>query len=269
MNPSLMSLKFSAPRPVYAAVVSRKILGFLLVFAGLILTPALGSAQAPTMPTAPIGTASSPVTGPGLPSANLVTPGKAPASVSVAALPTSFSSLDWNSLTPAQHNALKPLTTSWTSLSEGQKRKWITLSANYPQMSAGEQTKLHERMAQWASLSPRQREQARLNFAETKQITPQQKAEKWQAYQALSPEEKQNLAKSAQPKPPRTALAAQPVASDKISRMPMKKTADGATLPASAHSLSKNTLLVKPKPPKLSVPPKAPASAVIHDVTSQ
>ena len=264
-----MSLKFSAPRPVCAAVVSRKLLGFLLVFAGLILTPALGSAQAPTMPTAPIGAASSSVTGPGLPAANVVTPGKTSASVSVAALPASFNSLDWHSLTPAQHNALKPLATRWASLSEGQKRKWITLSANYPQMSVSEQTKLHERMAQWASLSPRQREQARLNFAETKQITPQQKVEKWQAYQALSLEEKQNLAKSAQPKPPRTALAAQPVASDKISRMPMKQTADGVALPASAHSLSRNTLLVKPKPPKLPVPPKAPASAAIHDVTSQ
>jgi hypothetical protein len=187
----------------------------------------------------------------------------------VAALPASFSSLDWNSLTPAQHIALKPLTTSWTNLSDAQKRKWITLSTNYPQMSAGEQTKLHERMAQWASLSPRQREQARLNFAETKQITPQEKTEKWQTYQALSPEEKHKLAKSAQPKPPRTALAAQPVASDKISRMPLKNTANGVALPASTPALSKNTLLVKPKPPKLPVPPKAPASAVIHGVNPQ
>lgn len=248
---------------------ARNLLGFLLVSAGLILTSAPGSAQTPIVQISPNSTASLPLTGPSVPSASLVKPGKTPASASVTALPASFSSLDWNSLTPAQHNALKPLTTSWTNLSDAQKRKWITLSANYPQMSVGEQTKLHERMAQWASLSPRQREQARLNFAETKQITPQQKTEKWQAYQALSPEEKQKLAKSAQPKPPRTALAAQPVASDKINRMPMKKTSGGVALTASAPNLSKNTLLVKPKPPSLPIPPIAPASAVIHGINPQ
>jgi hypothetical protein len=264
-----MSLQFSNSPAVCTAVVLRKLLGFLLISTGLIVLPAPTFAQATISQMSPESMASSPVSRPTPSTATLVKSGKAPASASVAALPKSFSSLDWNSLTAAQHNALKPLSTSWTNLSDGQKRKWITLSANYPQMSADEQTKLHGRMAQWAALSPLQREQARLNFAETKQITPQQKTEKWQAYQALSPEEKQKLAKSAQPKPPRTALAAQPAASDKISRMPVKKTSGGIALSASAPSLSKNTLLVKPKPPKLPIPPKAPTSAVIHGISAQ
>jgi len=264
-----MPLKRSIPAVVGPSVASRKHLGFLLISAGLTWVSAPGFAQAPTAQTAPTSAASSSVSRPSPATAPLMKPGKTPGSAAVAALPKSFSSLDWNSLTPAQHIALKPLATSWTNLSDGQKRKWITLSANYPQMSVTEQTKLHERMAQWASLTPRQREQARLNFAETKQITPEQKNEKWQAYQALSPEEKQKLAKSAQPIPPRTALAAQPAASDKISRMPMKKTSGGVALTTSAPTLSKNTLLVKPKPPKQPLLPKAPASAVTHGVNSQ
>lgn len=261
-----MSLKFSISLLVCSSVVARKLIGFLLISTALIGLSTPGFAQAPIAQKAPNGAAGSPGSYPIPPAATLITPGKIPASASVAAIPTSFSSLDWNALTPAQHRALKPLTTSWTTLSDRQKRKWITLSANYPQMSVPEQTKLHERMAQWASLTPRQREQARLNFAETKQITPEQKSEKWQVYQALSPEEKQKLAKSAQPKPPRTALAAQPASPDKISRMPMKKTSAGVALTASAPTLSKNTLLVKPKPP---TPPKAPASAVIHGINPQ
>lgn len=264
-----MSLKFSIPTVFYLSVVSRKLPGFLLMSTGLIWVPAPGFAQVPIAQIYPNGATSAPVSRPSPSTATLVKSDKTPASTAVAALPKSFSSLSWNSLTPTQHHALKPLTSSWADLSDAQKRKWITLSANYPQMSVIEQTKLHERMAQWAALTPRQREQARLNFAETKQITPQQKNEKWQAYQALSAEEKQKLAKSAQPKPPRTALAAQPVASDKINRMPMTKSPGGVALPASGPSLSKNTLLVKPKPPTPPVAPKVPASAVIHGATSQ
>jgi hypothetical protein len=154
--------------------------------------------------------------------------------VSSPDLSTSFSSLDWASLTPQQHLSLKPLDASWKSLSDAQKRKWLSMSASYPQMNPADQLKLHARMAQWAALSSRQREQARLNFAEVQKVSPDQKNEKWQAYQALSPEEKQKLAKSAQPKPPSTALAAQPVAPGKLNRLPLT----GSTGP------------VKPLPPK-------------------
>lgn len=180
-------------------------------------------------------------------------------------IPAGFSSLDWNSLTVAQKTALSPLTANWANLSDAQKRKWISLSTNFPQMSALEQAKLHARMAQWAALSAKQREQARLNFAELKKVAPEQKTEKWEAYQALSVKEKQELAKSAQPKPPRTALAASPAASDKLNRLPIQKNSAGVSLPLSQSTLSKNTLLVKPKPPVLPTAPKAPASGMAHD----
>ncbi len=241
-----MYLKFSLPLCARQTVAPRAQLGLFVLSAGLLLMAAPSLAQAP--------------------SAALVKPERAPTN---AASPASSNAPEWPSLTPAQHDALKPLANSWKNLSDVQKRQWITLSANYPRMSVTEQAKLHAHMVQWAALTPRQREQARLNFAETKQISPQQKSEKWQAYQALSAQEKQNLAKSAQPKPPSTALAAQPVASDKINRLPMIKNGHGVALPATAHGLLKNTLLVKPKPPTPPNLPKAPAPAVTHGANSQ
>ncbi len=179
-------------------------------------------------------------------------------------LPAGFSALDWNSLTAVQKDALKPLAGYWGNLSDPQKRKWISLSTSYTQMSPTDRAKLHARMAQWATLSPKQREQARLNFAESKKVAPEQKSEQWQAYQSLSTQERQALAMSSQAKPPRTALAAQPVASDKINRLPVQKNAAGIPLPLPQSTLSKNTLLTLPKPPEPPKAPKIPASGMAH-----
>jgi len=150
------------------------------------------------------------------------------------ALSTTFSGLEWKALTPTQQIALKPLAGTWANLSDPQKRKWISLSANFALMTPNDQSKLHTRMTQWAALSPKEREQARLNFAEALKIAPEQKNEKWQAYQALPPEEKQKLATATRPKPPSTALAAQPVAPGKLNQVPLKKIAGTVGSPSSA-----------------------------------
>ena len=196
-------------------------------------------------------------------SAPVSAPASAPArpdSPKPPTLPSPFTTLEWRALTPAQQLSLKPLAGSWASLSDGQKRKWISLSANFAQMNSDEQGRLHTRMVQWAALSNKQREQARLNFAETKSIAPGQKNEHWQAYQALSNEEKQQLAKSAPPKPPRTALAAQPAASGKLSQVPTKTNAPNAIIAASSPQMANSkTLLARPVPPK---PPVSAASDV-------
>ena len=95
----------------------------------------------------------------------------------------------WAELTPAQQQALAPLTGTWSKLSEAHKRKWLALSANYPTMAPPEQARLHSRMAEWAALSPQQRTQARMNFAESQAVPADDKKAKWEAYQALPPEE--------------------------------------------------------------------------------
>ncbi|MDB5847195.1 MAG: hypothetical protein JWP29_947 [Rhodoferax sp.] len=108
---------------------------------------------------------------------------------------------EWKDLSGGQQHALKPLATIWNPLSESHKRKWLAISVNFEKLPAAEQVKLQERMTEWASLSAVQRNQARLNFARTTELSPTEKQAKWQAYQALSAEEKQKLAERA-PKPP-------------------------------------------------------------------
>lgn len=121
---------------------------------------------------------------------------------------------DWKELTPAQQTALQPLAANWATLSKRQKDKWLELSKNFASLSAPEQAKLQARMASWATLSPQQRAQARLNFAEhqtlTDGLTPEQRKAQWQAYQLLSPEEKNKLATSSQKAPVGTATATRP-----------------------------------------------------------
>jgi hypothetical protein len=127
----------------------------------------------------------------------------------------------WAELTVEQQQALRPLAPGWSTLSEPQKRKWIAMSRNYRTMAPAEQAKLHSRMNEWVALSPQQRTQARLNFAETKGLSADDKKAKWEAYQALTPEEKRKLAAGATTsRTPPTAAAVRPVPPQKFTSVP-------------------------------------------------
>jgi hypothetical protein len=129
---------------------------------------------------------------------------------------------EWKDLSAAQQAALKPLAANWQGMGQGHKRKWLELSKNYASLSPTEQGNLHSRMSSWASLSPQQRAQARLNFAEnqalTDGLTPEQRKAQWQAYQLLSPEEKNQLAASSQKPAVGTATATKPT--DPLKNLP-------------------------------------------------
>jgi hypothetical protein len=165
----------------------------------------------------------------------------------------------WKDLTPAQQQALKPLAEHWSSLPEERKRKWLAVSRNYPSLPPTEQAKLHSRMSDWVSLSQQQRTQARLNYVETKKLTPEQKAEQWQAYQALSPEEKKKLAAKAPSKPAGVAVV-KPTPSQKLVDVPVTRHAPikGARLAAAKHPVQQNTLLPQQQSPQ---PEPSPAQA--------
>lgn len=128
----------------------------------------------------------------------------------------------WRELKPAEQIALTPLANTWDTMSVAQKRKWLALSKNYPKLSPEEQVKVHSRMSEWAALSPQQRTQARLSFGATQQLSADDKKAKWEAYQALSPEEKSKLAARAS-NPPAAAPAVKPVPSDKLATIPKPK----------------------------------------------
>lgn len=203
--------------------------------AALTTATAAALAQA-TVPPAAVAQATPP---------SVSTPASArPAPVRPATAPKAEAKPTWAELTPAQQAALAPLAGTWRTLGEAHKRKWLALSANFATTPPGEQARLHSRMTEWAALSPQQRTAARLNFAEAQKVAPDDKRAKWEAYQALSPEEKGKLAAGAaasKPKPPPTAIEVQPAPQQKLAKLPKTK---------------------KGEPPaKIAVVPGAPADA--------
>jgi hypothetical protein len=154
------------------------------------------------------------------------------------------SDASWLNLTDSQKKALAPLAPHWTQISPAQKNKWVTMSKNFDNLSAKEQATLQERMADWASLSPQQRAQARLTFNETKNIAADEKKTHWEAYQALSSEEKKKLAAQQKTGIQGAATASQAPPSHKVMRLPGKSTPPaepGKSTPAVV--IDKKTLL--------------------------
>ena len=103
----------------------------------------------------------------------------------------------WQDLTPAQQVALTPLRREWSSLDVARKRKWLRIASRYSKLSADEQARLQARMTEWSDLTPQQRGRARLNFRDAKELPSQDRQARWEAYQALSPEQRQQLAERA------------------------------------------------------------------------
>lgn len=151
----------------------------------------------------------------------------------------------WRELSAAQRVALKPLADAWPSLSTAHKRKWIALSRNFHKMPAEEQGKLHERMGDWVGLSASERSQARFNFVAAGKLSNDDKQAKWQAYQALSDDERHKLAEQAPRRlVPPTAIAVRPAPKQRLIRVPGR--ADNVSMPriaAASHQIDPNTLL--------------------------
>lgn len=170
---------------------------------------------------------------------------------------TSFAP-QWNALSAAQRKSLRPLAGTWDTLGDGHKRKWIALAKSYPTMASAEQAKLHSRMAEWAALNPRERELARLNFVETKKLSPPDRASNWEAYKALSPEERRKLGKKATVKPTGAATTMKPVSPDKLAAVPVTRHTPQLMreMANSKQSIDSNTLLPRhPRtPPDATIP---------------
>lgn len=103
----------------------------------------------------------------------------------------------WSSLKPAQRDALKPLEREWSGIDPLRKQKWLEIADRFPSMTAQDKSRLHERMAEWTKLSPMERGQVRMNYLEARQAPPQNRQASWEAYQALSDEQRRELAERA------------------------------------------------------------------------
>lgn len=155
----------------------------------------------------------------------------------------------WGELSSHQREILQPLQERWAMIGSVQKRRWIALADGFDKLSEREQQKLHDRMEAWSGLSAAQRNQARLNFAITNKLATDKQAQ-WEAYQALSDEEKRLLAARATPKVVSAAPAIKPVPSKKLARIP-------------AATASPNTVPNLPKIPPATIhhpPPPVPAT---------
>lgn len=113
----------------------------------------------------------------------------------------------WSDLKPAQRSVLKPLERDWSAIDAPQKQKWLELSARFPGMSPDEQARVQTRMAEWAKLTPPERGQARMRFQEAKSLPATDRQARWDAYQALPPEQRQQLAARARASAPSAAAS--------------------------------------------------------------
>ena len=109
----------------------------------------------------------------------------------------------WNSLSPAQRAALAPLQRDWNSIDASGKQRWLEVAARLPSMPPDERARMQERMSDWTRLTPQERGRARLQFQEARQMSPQERQSRWEAYQALTPERREELARHGTPPPPR------------------------------------------------------------------
>lgn len=96
-----------------------------------------------------------------------------------------------------QQALLAPLEHDWAKLSPNQRSKWLNATPMLASLPAPELARLHERMRDWASLTPAERRAARVRFQAAKQIDAEERQAKWEAYQALPPEKRQELAEKA------------------------------------------------------------------------
>ena len=128
--------------------------------------------------------------------------------VKPAAIPITKPS--WMELTPAQQQALTPLSADWDKFDAVRKKKWLEIGNKFPKMTPDEQKRVQERMREWAKLSPEQRRLARENYAHSKKLNPTQKTIQWKNYQQLPEDLKKKLADEATAKKRIVNLSASP-----------------------------------------------------------
>ena len=159
----------------------------------------------------------------------------------------------WRDLKPAQQGLLKPLEPDWSRIDAQQKQKWLQVADGFPKLSAAEQARVQARMADWAKLTPQERGRARMNFQEATQVPPLDRQARWDAYQALSPEERRQLAARAAPSTPASAADA--------ARRPVEPRLDRAEKSTGMSVQAKSNIVPNPA---LASPPKAVSPTVVQ-----
>lgn len=123
-----------------------------------------------------------------------------PAAAQPSLIKTATQDSHWAALSPTQKQTLAPLASQWHTLDATSRDKWVSVANRFGTLPPVEQQRMQNRMKQWAQLPPQQRGEARLRFQNTRQLTPAERQQSWAAYQALSPDERNDLAQQARRK---------------------------------------------------------------------
>lgn len=107
----------------------------------------------------------------------------------------------WSELTSAEQHALEPLRSQWSSIDPARKAKWKEVAARYHSLSPAEQQRLRARMVDWDGMSATQRTEARTRFRESNELPAAERQARWEAYQSLRPEQREELAARAASRP--------------------------------------------------------------------
>lgn len=191
-------------------------------------------------------------------SAETQTPAKTPSPAT-----TKVAKPAWRELSTRQQRALAPLASTWDELTEPHKRKWLVIVRDYAEMSAADQEILHSRMEEWTKLSNRERAQARLNFADAKRLPADERKAKWEAYQALSDEEKSRLAA-------RAPSTVSPGAAATIRPVPAQKLVPSPAVGSDPQHTPRIQLAPPPAAPLAAArPPAAPPSPLPPPVSPE
>jgi len=168
-------------------------------------------------------------------------PGAAAQGTRAAAAPASVreEGIRWQSLTPAQREALGPLERDWPTIDAQRKQKWLALAARYHTLPPEERARIKSRMVEWAKLTPAERGQARLRFEEARQLPAPDRSARWQAYQALPPEQREQFAE-------RARAASAPTTPDPAARSARPATRDSKE--AKSNIVPNPALTQAPKP---------------------
>jgi len=167
----------------------------------------------------------------------------------------------WNELKPAQQTALQPLADHWAGIDANRKAKWLEVARRFATMTPAERQRTQARMAAWAALTPVERGRARQNFQELRSLRADDRQALWEAYNALPPETKRELAQRAKPGASAAARPADNAASTAIAG---KRVAPLGQAQVTVRPVTPTVLQAKPGASTTLVTKSAPTPPAHH-----
>jgi uncharacterized membrane protein len=112
----------------------------------------------------------------------------------VFCLPAIAATVPWTRLTPAQHEALAPLSSEWDALPEKRQQHLLKLAKRYPQLTPQQKKNMHDRLWHWSKMTPQEHKLARERYDALRKLPPQQRSQLKQMLQKDEAEQAAGIA---------------------------------------------------------------------------